>query len=148
MVLVSLDHFGNPKHSNDVRTFFAGSPALLDNPSSQRALFAFVAAFCCLWSGEVLRHGNCASAGVAGGGADADPRGCCSLSSSINSAFQRISASVRRRLAAGCRLPYSICMPCCVTGMSQTISLRLSKESCFSKIQCQRSSSSRAVAAN
>ena len=53
---------------------------MLVNPSSQRAVFAFVA-FCRIWRGEVLRHGNVASAGgsvadagFAALGGDADPR--------------------------------------------------------------------------
>jgi hypothetical protein len=90
-----------------------------------------------------------AAAGVAGVGADANRRRCCSLSSSINSAFQLISAGVRRRLAAGSMLPYAICLPDSRRrGLSQIISLRLSKKFCLKRIQRKRSSISRAVAAN
>ena len=94
------------------------------------------------------RVGAVAAAGVAGVGADADPGvgavaagGVAGVAPSawIISAFQRISSFVRRRLAAGSRLPYCICLPCFMTGMSQTISWRVSKKACFALIQSKRS---------
>ena len=103
------------------------------------------------------RVGAVAAAGVAGVGADADPRvGAVAaarvvgvaLSALIICAFQRISSLVRRRLAAGSRLPYSLCLPFLMTGMSVTISLRVSKKTCFSWIQSKRSVRSAAVAAS
>ena len=118
---------------------FAGTAALLVNPSSrEEALFAFVAALAPSEgeSLDLLRHGGVgavaaagvagvgadadprvgavAAAGVAGAGADADPRvgavaaaGVAGVapSSLISFAFQRISSFVRLRLAARSRLP-------------------------------------------
>ncbi len=99
--------------------------------------------------------GAVAAAGVAGAGADADPRvGAVAAagvagdapSARIICAFQRISSSVRGRLAAGSRLPYSLCLPFLMPGMSLTIVCRVSKKTCLSWIQSKRSLLSAAAA--
>ena len=120
---------------------------------------------------ELLRHGGVgavAAAGVAGAvgaagvaamgtdadpaaGADADPR-VRAVAAAESASFQRISWSVRRRLASGPRLPNSIrlafsnhfvpvvhCHSYALHGLSVTISCLSSKKSCLSSTQHKRS---------
>jgi hypothetical protein len=67
---------------------------------------------------------------------------------SIICAFQRISWSVRVRLAEGPRLPNSLCPSFSMRGLSVTISWSSSKKSCLLLTHCKRSRQASAFAAS